>query len=200
VANLYLAAFLVLAVLDWVAVATNSRPLEYVAKPGALCALIAWAATGDAAWPWLIAALSFSLVGDVLLMLPADAFAPGLGAFLIAHLAYIVAFTAPLPARIGWLLVVLAASYPITARLLRAVPTGPLRPAVAIYMAAIALMVGSAIASGDAVATMGAALFLASDTMLGWDRFVQRQPWARPAVMVTYHLGQLALAAALRSH
>ena len=32
-----------------------------------------------------------SLVGDVLLMVPADLFVPGLAAFLAAHVAYVVA-------------------------------------------------------------------------------------------------------------
>jgi len=32
--------------------------------------------------------------------------------------------------------------------------------------------------------------FVASDTILAMDRFVRPRSWARPAIMVTYHLGQ----------
>ena len=41
--------------------------------------------------PWFVVALVFSLAGDVFLMLPnEDLFVPGLGSFLVGHVAYIV--------------------------------------------------------------------------------------------------------------
>lgn len=36
----------------------------------------------------------------------------------------------------------------------------------------------------------GAALFPASDTVVGSDRFVGDLPWAQPVIMIAYHLGQ----------
>ena len=47
--------------------------------------------SSDAARGALVVGLVLSLVGDVLLMVPADLFVPGLGAFLAAHVAYVVA-------------------------------------------------------------------------------------------------------------
>ena len=59
-------------------------------------------------------------------------------------------------------------------------------------------MIASAIASGSHVAAAGAALFGLSDSMLSWTRFVNDFPRGRVAIIVTYHLGQRLLTAALR--
>lgn len=194
-----LAAFAVLAVADWVAVARGRKALEYVAKPATLIALLAFAATGDDASGWLLAALALSLVGDVLLMLPADLFVGGLAAFLAAHLAYVVAIEATAPARLVGLAVVAVVTIPLAVRIVRAVDEPALRPPVVAYVLAISVMVGSALGSGEAMAAAGAVLFMASDTLIAWNRFVRPLAWAPVAIMVTYHLGQLGLATALRS-
>jgi uncharacterized membrane protein YhhN len=133
-------------------------------------------------------------------MLPGDFFLAGLAAFLVAHLAYVVDLGGDLDlgARGAWLAVVLLATAPIAARLLRAIPEVRLRAAVAVYMLTIALMVASAIASGIKVAAAGALLFLVSDALIAWNRFVRPLPRAQLAIMVTYHLGQLGLVTALR--
>jgi uncharacterized membrane protein YhhN len=197
-AHVLLAAFAALALLDWVAVARQWRLLEYVAKPGALLALLGYAATGEQASSWLLAALACSLVGDVLLMLPADRFIAGLLAFFAAHVAYIGALPAAMAPRLVWLALVLGVTMPISLRLLRAVPDVPLRGGVAAYTLVIAVMVSSALASDIGSAVVGGLFFLVSDTLLGWNRFVRPLASARVAIMVTYHLGQLGLTAALR--
>jgi uncharacterized membrane protein YhhN len=193
-----LLAFAALAPLDWIAVARHRRALEYVAKPAALAVLLLWAATGSHPSGLLLAALAFSLIGDVLLMLPADPFLPGVAAFACAHVAYVAAFSAPLRARVAWLAVVLLAGAPASARLLRAVPGPGLRVALGAYGVLLALMTASAIASGSGLAAAGGVLFLTSDTLLAWNRFVRRPDFGHTAVMVTYHLAQLALVASLR--
>src|SRR5438067_2095120 len=103
-----LVAFGVFALLDWLAVSRSVRPVEYVAKPATLLALLVYAGCGHPS-PWLVAALAFSLLGDVFLMLPADLFLAGLAAFLVAHLAYIGAFAGPVMPRLVWLAVVIGA-------------------------------------------------------------------------------------------
>jgi len=190
--------FVVAAVSDWVAVSQQRTAVEYVAKPAALAALIGYAATAAHPSAGLVIALLLSLLGDVYLMLPADLFAVGLGAFLLAHIAYISEFDAAWLARLLWWLVVLAAAFPAARRVLRSMQDPTLRPAVVTYLAVIALMVASAMASGSAIAAAGAISFFVSDGIIAWDRFVQKLTWARPAIMITYHLGQLALVVALR--
>jgi uncharacterized membrane protein YhhN len=181
-----------------VAVGRDWRPVEYVAKPGALLALLGYAATGEQGSSWLLAALGCSLAGDVLLMLPTDRFVAGLLAFFAGHVAYVGALPGPVAPRVVWLVLMLAATAPISRRLLRAVPDAALRSGVAAYMLVIAGMVSSALASGIGSAAVGALFFLVSDSLLGWNRFVRPFANARVAIIVTYHLGQLGLTAALR--
>ena len=188
-------AFAGLAFADWAAVATRARRLEYAAKPAALAVLVI-CAVRDGGSAWLVAALALSLAGDVFLMLPGDRFVPGLAAFLLAHVAYVAAFRAPAAVRLGWFVAALVVTAPLGLRILRAAAP-ELRGAVAAYMAAIALMVASALASGIRLAALGAILFLVSDSLIAWDRFVGPHPWSAVAIIVTYHLGQLGLVAGL---
>jgi uncharacterized membrane protein YhhN len=202
-----LAVFAVAAVGDWVAIAMERTALEYVCKPAATAALVAAAATVDTAdgarrW-WFVAALVLSLAGDVLLMLPADLFVAGLAAFLVAHVAYVIGFWVDPPSAValavGLLLTALAV-VPLAVRILSAIRAGPepeVRGPVAGYIVVISAMVASAIASRIAWATAGAVLFAASDSMIAWNRFVQRFAAASIAIMVTYHLGQLGLVVSL---
>jgi uncharacterized membrane protein YhhN len=211
-----LAIAAVAAAIDWIAVwldGPRARAVERVAKPAVMLALlgvvIAWpATTGDvaAARPWLIAALAASLAGDVLL-LPPGRFVAGLVAFLLAHLAYLVAF-AQLPGSLPWLVVGLVLAALLVATVGRALVAAAQRLGlaipVAVYLAAICAMAVAATRTGLPAAIVGAWLFVASDALLGWGRF--RAPDAasprgsaalRLAVIVTYHLGQLLLVLAL---
>ena len=196
--TLILIAALACAALDWVAVAQRHQLLEYVAKPATLGLLVLYAALGPHASWYLIAALTLSLLGDVYLMLGDQLFPVGLSAFLLAHCAYIGAFPTSALARGIWFAIVAGASLPLALRILRAVPERPLRIAVGVYMAAIALMVASAIGSGALTAAIGALLFLTSDALIALNRFVTPFASAPLAIIVTYHLGQLFLVSALR--
>jgi uncharacterized membrane protein YhhN len=195
-----LAIAVAVAVADWVAKARDHRTVEYVAKPATLVALLVVAATIDPSdsgrrW-WFVAALSFSLIGDVLLMLPSDQFVGGLAAFLVGHVCYVVGFWTDPPgvtAVVVAALVVLALVAPVAARIVRALRASADRalvPPVVAYMSVITAMVVSALASGNAAAGAGAVLFAASDSMIAWDRFVRSFALAPVAIMVTYHLGQ----------
>lgn len=66
-----MAVAVVLAVLDWTAVAVGSRLLERCAKPAVLLALLAAALTAEPRHPgvhgWLVLALCLGLIGDVAL-------------------------------------------------------------------------------------------------------------------------------------
>ncbi len=204
------------AVIDWIAVwvdGPHSRTVERIAKPLVLLALLgatlAWPVdSGDTASvrPWLVAALTASLVGDVLL-LPPGRFIPGLIAFLLAHLAYLVAFV-QMPGSMPWVIVGVVMAGVVVATVgrvvLRAARRVGLVAPVAVYLVAICGMAIAATRTGLPAAILGAWLFVASDAMLAWGRF--RVPLAgsprgaarlRGAVMVTYHLGQVLLVAAL---
>lgn len=145
-----------------------------------------------------------SLAGDVLLMLPQDLFVPGLAAFLVGHVFYVVGFWTHGPgggALAVAVVVVLIVVVPLGRKILGSIAAssepGELRVAVGAYTVVISAMLATALASGNAVAAVGAALFVASDSMIAWDRFVRRFAWAPVAIMVTYHLGQAGLVASL---
>jgi uncharacterized membrane protein YhhN len=65
------------------------------------------------------------------------------------------------------------------------------------YLVAISLMFATALATLNPLAALGAGLFVASDSILGWRRFVHEARWMAPAVMITYHLGQAGLVISL---
>lgn len=197
---------LVAAVVDWVAVARHATAVEYVAKPATLALLVLAAVAVDPVLPdrraWFVAALVLSLAGDVFLMLPRDAFVPGLAAFLVGHVAYIggLRVDPPSVAALG------VAALPLlvaAATIGRAVVRGVARtdralagPVVA-YLVVITVMVGHALAAGVLLAAVAAVLFYASDALIAWRRFVAGQPWHRVAIIVTYHLAQVGFVLSL---
>lgn len=192
------------AVTDWWAVAQGHRQLELWAKPATLAALFAttWAlgAPETTAGVWLLVALAFGLLGDVMLLGSSTArFRAGLAAFLVGHLAYVISFLLlsldkPLWAFIGVATVALALVssrdvLPSVHRTDGAALTVP----VAVYMMVISTMAVAAWATGTWLLGLGATVFVASDTILAVDRFVRPRSWARVAIMVTYHLGQFLI-------
>jgi uncharacterized membrane protein YhhN len=205
VPDLAWAAVAVAAPLDWWAVAVRGRRREWAFKPLVLVALIAAAVLMGAAdtttGRWLLAALVLSLAGDVALLSDSEGrFVLGLGSFLLAHVAFVVAFVhAGMPrgdlALIGLALV--AGLALVVAR--RVVPAAareggrPLAGAVTAYVAVIGAMVLVAWATGRPLVALGASIFMVSDAVLALDRFVRPRRFGSLAVMVTYHLGQVLI-------
>lgn len=196
-----LSAAALAAVVDWFAVARQRLRLEYVAKPATLALLIGVALVLEPQDPtqraWWVAALAFSLLGDVFLMLEGR-FVPGLASFLLAHLAYIAGFwfgpvggTGPVEFLLAVLPVAVVAAV-IGPRILQGARAhdprlvGP----VANYLVVICAMVASALLTRDPVAIAGATFFFASDGMIGFRDFVRTRPWMDLAIITTYHVGQ----------
>jgi uncharacterized membrane protein YhhN len=212
-------AFLILtgvcALGDWIAVARHNERAEFVLKPLTLVLLFVAACFGDLgdAKPWLLAALALGLVGDVALLFSPDeprsadgeaadldpAFLAGLGAFLLGHLAYLAAFAAH--GLHGWqatagVLVVAGATGLAMPRVLRGAQREggtALAAVVGVYATVLALMVVFAFGTAAIATAIGAAVFLASDTTLAWNRFVQPLLRGPVIVIVTYHVAQLLI-------
>lgn len=196
----------------------RARLVEYAAKPATMVLLASFLLALTAGGPqpraqvwWFLAAVLLSLAGDVFLMVPRDLFLAGLGSFLLAHVAYIVGILAfghvdswSGPA-IAWLLLVVA-TIPLARHLIGAITDAAERAAVTVYMLVVGVMVASAwtlpwrsgvpLAVGLAGA-VGASLFFASDSMIGWRRFVRDFPGSDVLIIVTYHLGQIGLVLSL---
>ena len=84
------------AILDWIATVKEWGKVEMFAKPAAMTFLFAWLYAGtklQGAVLWFGIGILFSLVGDTLLLSPNRFFLPGLIAFLLAHVAYIIGFS-----------------------------------------------------------------------------------------------------------
>ncbi len=196
----------VAALGNWYSCLVHSKLVEYWTKPTATALLVVAACTIDVrhsdARVWFVAALVFSLAGDIFLMLPSERFVEGLGSFLLGHVAYVVGFVvagiAATRTLIGGVVVALIVA-PLALKIVRGarIAKANLVPPVALYMAVIATMVTCAIGSGEGLAMIGAGLFAFSDSLIGWTRFVQPLRWAGVAIMVTYHLGQLGLLVSL---
>ncbi len=129
--------------------------VEYVCKPATLAALVVTAAALDPAAgagarrTWFVAALGFSLLGDVLLMLPSERFLGGLAAFLVGHLCYIAGIWTDGPTTMAFVasaVIVALAIGAVARRILPAVRTKDpaLMGPVAGYMVVIGVMVASA--------------------------------------------------------
>lgn len=170
----------------------------YLLKPLTTVFIIGLALAGEAEAAryqyWIAAALALSLAGDICLMFPGNRwFIGGLGSFLLAHLAFAAAFllgvgSAEPP---GWLAAVLF--YGVGLLLVLLPRAGRLKVPVLLYCVVLSAMVFTAavrhagIGSPEALrALCGALLFMVSDSLLGWRRFVGEFPHAQALILSTY--------------
>lgn len=149
----------------------------------------------------IIAGLICSLAGDIFLMLPSDQFIAGLASFFVAHLFYITAFTSGTGFGFSlWLLAPFVIFGVVIFRILSP-HLGKMRTPVVAYMAVILVMAWQAwerLAQtgqiGALLASIGAVLFVVSDSALALDRFRGRFKSARALVLSTYYAAQWLIA------
>jgi len=150
----------------------------------------------------LIAALVFSLAGDVFLMLPGNYFIPGLASFLVAHIFYIALFRQGQ----GWfpsrraLVAVLAVGATMYGIVWGGLGDPVLKIAVAAYVTVISLMaaqaIGRAMVQGDAAArwvALGACIFMVSDSLIAINKFVTPVALSSLWILATYYCAQLLI-------
>ncbi|WP_280153709.1 lysoplasmalogenase [Piscinibacter sp. XHJ-5] len=182
--------------------------LLFVFKPLTTALILCHAARARAERParrWVIAGLALSWCGDVALLWPQRGFLPGLVCFLLAHVAYLVAFTRPvrLAARPAPFIVYAAVAGGVLALLWPDVPAG-LKPPVAVYVVFLAAMAAQAAVvwrtaadGGDRPAgglAAGGALFVLSDALLATNRFQAALPWASLWILASYWAAQWCIA------
>ena len=163
---------------------SGSRATVDIFKPFAISAVIAMVLF-SASRPTskyrllIITGLLWSAAGDVLLMLPGNLFAPGLGCFLVAHLCYISAFATHGSGRKAGIAALILFALIAGVMLSLIWPgLGALRIPVLLYIGVIATMAWQAWgrwlrlrSSGALRAAIGALLFLVSDGTLALNRF-----------------------------
>lgn len=182
------------------------RWLHWTCKPLATVLIlgIAWRAPSPLSPRYrrrVVAGLAFALLGDVLLMWPGDFFVPGLVAFLLGHLAFLAAWLddsrfAVRP--LAWLACLFAASGLLWLLWPGLVPA--LQVPVIVYALVLATMTGQSLGRAwqhteqhDALAiparraALGALLFMASDSLLAWDRFHAALPLGSLWILGSYY-------------
>jgi len=214
-----LVAVLGAAITDWLAVARGWKIVEYFAKPITLVLLLIFLAffNGFGSTPLILFGfgLFFSLAGDIFLMISFYHFSdrwflPGLVAFLLAHIAYIIGFSLPIENTspiwgIGLGIVLAFTAARVLRRIIAGIREKGLRRMVTpvlVYGMIITLMLLSALltlyrtdwkTSASGLVCLGAILFYFSDIILAWNKFVKPVRNGRLMNMIAYHLGQIAL-------
>lgn len=183
--------------------------LRVVVKPLPVLVLLVWTAHfGRQPYARRIAVgLGFSALGDLLLEISDATFLLGVGAFLLAHVAYVTAFVGA-ERRPRWALALPFAAWGVfVVGFLRdgLSAAGMLIP-VAVYTAVISSMLWRATACRvagtlhSAMALTGAVLFAASDTLIAVSRFSEVGiPGVSYAIILLYWTGQAAIAASAQS-
>jgi uncharacterized membrane protein YhhN len=150
----------------------------------------------------ILVGIAFSLAGDVFLMLSPRWFVAGLLGFLIAHGWFVAAFVSdkPLLAKpLSWVLCLLYGAFAVWLLWPALVP--PLQIAVPLYIAVLATMAGQAVGrarwlrarcdphqQAAGFAAIGALVFMLSDSLLAWNRFMTPLPYSAVAVLGTYYV------------
>lgn len=195
--------------------------LHYTAKPLIMLSLMGWVlsrqswAVMPSSLRWLLVGMAFALAGDVFLMLRSgNWFVAGLGAFLVMQLCYIRAFYLSIREGqgmvsrnrlsealfyfgfYGGLFLYYAKPY-----LARNPAYAGLWLPVFIYVVCICTMGVMATVRKRAVRPMshwavmtGAILFVASDSLIALNKFVQPIPFATFLIMITYAAAQYLIA------
>ena len=203
-----------LSLLNWWSACCGKRRTFVITKPLVMIFLITlFVKLGGVKqeYLWFLFGLLASLAGDILLLYPARWFIHGLVGFFFAQVFYIIGFNIDLPPLlpsliVGCLIVLLLCL--IFRILQREIPKNPnlqkMRFSILIYAAVLSTMTASTALSlfkpswpilAAAIVSLGGFLFLSSDMILAYDRFVKRLGFAHPLVMSTYHLAQFAIVA-----
>ena len=199
-----LIATAIAALANWYSRVKQNDRVELISKPMVTVGAIAIATLADgptAATAATVVALTLCLVGDVALLPAIDRFVVGLAAFLLGHIGFIVMFglrgferwTLSGVAVIGCALLLGPTAPPIV----RGAAARGFGLPVRVYLVVIASMCVLGWATGNWLIMLGSSAFIVSDAVLGWSRFVTERKWMNLAVMVTYHVAIVSLAASL---
>ena len=176
--------------------------LTKIAASASFLAIGLWNFGGSFYGILIVTALAFCLIGDVLLVWGSKAaLFGGIAAFLVAHIAYAVAF-AGLPFDPTAFVIALFIWNIVAVLLIRWLWThlaGFDRAAVLVYMAVITVMVALAAATMSPMISVAAGLFAMSDISVARDRFIERgvvnKAWGVPL----YYFAQVLLASSVSS-
>ena len=163
------------------------------------------ASIGLNAWQ-ICVALLFSAFGDW--FGNTGEFLPQVGAFAVAHVFYIWFFikrylmkvehdrklTAKAKGYLFMLLLcVIGMMSMVFIKIIPAAPAGVIRSGIGIYAVLILIMLITAMLQRSTLYALGGVLFVFSDFILAWSRFVEPVPYATYILMASYYLAQWLL-------
>lgn len=202
--------FFLFLIADLFLIMAGKNDLRWMTKPGIVAVLLAVLLLSKKnvktryRWPWILALL-FSLAGDVFLMFSSEgAFLGGLASFLLAHLAYIglfvqlSAFAEGSRKNIIVAFLLTGAAFVLFYALIVR-HSGEMYAAVLCYSVVILVMWMTAFIKSCQVRPLnrllmtGAALFVISDAILGYNLFVSSGLMLSLLVMLTYGLAQYCI-------
>lgn len=168
-----------------------------------MCLVITYAFLNGTTSPirkWILAGLLFCMVGDALILY---SFVAGLAAFLIGHVLYTTGFlkVGKLSKRKTLLVIPIALYAIIIGReIVQSLLDGgnqSLAVPVIGYIAIISFMAWTAMMTGNKWAIIGSLLFVMSDSILAWNKFVYEIPLSHMLIMGTYYAAQFFIAHSL---
>jgi uncharacterized membrane protein YhhN len=205
---------LVLAIVHWITVYKYWHKAELFFKPAVMAVLLVLILIARPDFKnglvFFAAAVFFSMLGDFLLLFP-KRFILGLVMFLLAHLLYVLAFLIPFttPTPLMLLLAILVALPALW--LYRRVRAGlhqkgwrHLSKPILAYLVILSIMFLAALTTlfrddwpiiAALLVSAGAFLFVVSDGLLAWNKFVRPLRTRRVGYMIAYHLGQMLIVA-----
>ncbi|HSV97775.1 MAG TPA: lysoplasmalogenase [Spirochaetota bacterium] len=206
-----LVVFIALAAAHVVSEGFKYMPGRYFVKPLLMPALaLYYLFSTEAPNGFMLAAIGFGWLGDIFLMVPDPDktrryFRPGLVAFLLGHVFYIIVFASYIsgmerfPAA-AWLLLVPYIATGVFGYRLIGPHAGAMKKAILAYTvifvamgAATVLPMGSALLGGVLTAMAGSFVFMVSDIINAYNKFAREIANERVYTMSTYLAGQLLL-------
>jgi uncharacterized membrane protein YhhN len=210
--NLWIILFVIALLADIAGILLPDKTVQYISKPFIVISLVGYFVTVTAIYKrtikkWILFALAFSWLGDVLLMFENKDelfFFLGLSAFLLAHIFYIICFirvqrTEKL--RSNLFILTIAVLYGVLILKFLLPHLGKMKWPVLIYGAIITVMFTMALhmiflknkQAGYLMAT-GALLFVTSDSVLAINKFYHSFELAGFIIILTYGLAQFLIA------
>lgn len=211
----FLQIALVLAALNWVIGVIRLEFIDKITKPAVMIALLAFIWNLRAGFilngkvNWLLFAIIFSLLGELVQILPGDRFIPKLFALILANVAYILVLASGLPplnlasaAIIVIIAITIYQIYPHISNGLKNLGQQTLKIPILTHLASISLMSIFALFTlvsnswenyRSLLVSAGSLSLLISSIWLIWDRVVRPLQFGRLRVTTSFHLAHCLL-------
>lgn len=149
----------------------------------------------------IISGLAFSMLGDVMLMLPTDKFLQGLASFLVAHILYLIAFISDSAFPVNYLFLIPGLIIGVILLKILLPRVGKKTVPVIVYSMILVLLLWQSmgrlelsLSHSSLVALIGSMIFISSDIILVFNRFVKQHPYGQIYILSTYYIAQLCIA------